>query len=358
MDQFSSLIPPQRELQVKTALGPVVDFVRSLNSGAALPESDQTDWTCKPTKEHPNPIIMLHGIFAPGFTTIRTSRQGIPSFYLKYGMIPGFDTIGGVTDIRNAAKELDVFITKVLAASSAQKIDLIGHSAGSVVARWYLKSLYHHLHNNTQDNQQDKKDTEDTDDTEGKKDKADEDTRLSRVHSVVSIAPVGKGTSMQGMLALSQVLGLYNYLADTVQPYCEACVQLLEGSDFMQDLYGEDGLQAEVPGVRYLNIVTSRDDAVTPFTNGVMTIPEPKSKPESSPKPNNNDEAGVEHAVLDVQNLVIENHCDFNPEKSRYSALFTNPFAFHATDTLLSSDSNTLDTISCIFDSPTTPTSS
>ena len=54
-------------------------------------------------------------------------------------MIPGFETIGGLAVIRDSAKELGTYITKVLAITSfpsTQKVDLIGHSEGTVVARY------------------------------------------------------------------------------------------------------------------------------------------------------------------------------------------------------------------------------
>ena len=64
---------------------------------------------------------------------------------------------------------------------------------------------------------------------------------------------------------MMQVLGVFDFLADAVQQYCSTCVQLLEGSELIKALYGDDGLQGEVLSVRYLNIVTSRDAMVTPL---------------------------------------------------------------------------------------------
>lgn len=249
-------------------------------------------------------------------------------------MIPGFETMGGLTDIRESAKELDAFITKVLATTSSpstQKVDLIGHSEGTVVARYYLKFL------DRQGQPQQKNEEDNTDETTHQE-------GPGRVRSLVSIAPVGKGTSVQGLLSMTQVLGVFDFLADAVQQYCAACVQLLEDSDLMKALYGDDGLQGEVPGVRYLNIVTSRDEMVTPFTNGVMTIPEAPKSPDVA-------RVEVEAEAPWLQNLVIENHCDFDPEHSSHFGIFQSPFAFHATNTFLSSDSGTLDaTIPCTLD--------
>lgn len=253
-------------------------------------------------------------------------------------MIPGFETLGGLSDMSESAKELDAFIQKVLTATAAtsstssapiQKVDIVAHSAGTVVARYYLKFL------DRQGIQQQQQQDEEEPLQE----------RPGRVRSLVSIAPVGKGTSVQGFLAMMRVLGIYDFLANFVQKYCVACLQLLEGSEFMQRLYGDDGLQGEVPGVRYLNVITSRDEAVTPFINGVMSIPEP---------PKFNEAFGVARTEVEaspqLQNLVIENHCAFNPNQSHHCGLFQSPFALYATNAFLSSDSGAIDTdIPCTF---------
>ncbi|KAG0290711.1 hypothetical protein BGZ97_006110 [Linnemannia gamsii] len=267
---------------------------------------------------------------------------------LKYGMIPGFGTLGGLSDMRESAKELDAFIQKVLTATattttttnassaSTQKVDIVAHSEGAAVARYYLKFLDRQTKQEQQQQQQQEQQEEEEEFLQ---------ERPGRVRSLVSIAPVGKGTSVLGLLAMTQILGIYDFLADTVQQYCVACVQILEGSDFMQELYGDDGLQAEVPGVRYLNVITNRDRAVTPFTNGVMDIPEP-------PKfkgVNGATKTEVEAPPL-LQNLVLENHCDSNPDQSDHCGIFQSPFALHATYAFLASDSGTIDTnIPCTF---------
>lgn len=53
---------------VEAALGSIADVFHSFNNGVSSPESDQTDWSCQLTDEHPNPVIMLHGLIAPSFT--------------------------------------------------------------------------------------------------------------------------------------------------------------------------------------------------------------------------------------------------------------------------------------------------
>ncbi|KAG0334483.1 hypothetical protein BG000_008303 [Podila horticola] len=315
--------------------------VLSFMAGAVEPEdpsynpevTDYTDWSCKPSKAHPYPVIMLHGLLAPSFTSWaylaqKLSENGYCVFQLKYGMLPNLDDVGGLTDIRDSAKELDAYVDKVLDATGATQVDLIGHSEGTVVPRWYLRYL----------------------------DGAD------RTRSLVSVSPIGRGTSLQGLLGISQVFGIFDFLSKQVEQYCPACVQLLDKSDFMQELYEDD--QESVPGVRYLNLVTRNDQLVTPFTRGLMKVakgvkkgvkktvekiekklqhPLKHGEDEDDEKDDDDDEVDGEESPKDlimknedIQNMVLEDYCDLDETHSNHFALFRAPFTFSAIDAFLS----------------------
>ncbi|KAF9960443.1 hypothetical protein BGZ72_006979 [Mortierella alpina] len=261
-----------------------------------------TDWSCKPSKNGANPIILLHGLLAyPPFKSTaymaeKLTQSGYCVYQLLYGMrplLPGMPDYGGISDIHESANELSAFVGKVLASTEASHVDLVGHSEGTVVARWYVKFL------------------------DGDK----------KVRSVVSISPVGRGTTLQGLLGVIDVFGgFFKSMMAQVANYCPACVQLLNDSDLLKELYADN--QETVHGVRYLNILTREDQIVTPYTNGVMKLEEQDTDPKS---------ARSARQELPSQNLIIEDYCPVvDPaEHSNHFALFRSPFAATATEAFL-----------------------
>ena len=49
--------------------------------------------------------------------------------------------LGGLDAIQNSAQEVAKFVDRVLFASGANKVNIIAHSAGTIVSRTYLKFL-------------------------------------------------------------------------------------------------------------------------------------------------------------------------------------------------------------------------
>ncbi|KAF9402801.1 hypothetical protein BGZ94_004827, partial [Podila epigama] len=287
--------------------------------------TDYTRWNCKPSEQHPYPVILLHGLIAPSFKSwaylAKTlSENGYCVFQLKYGMIPNLNNVGGLTDMRKSAKELAVYVDKVLEATGASKVDLIGHSEGTAVTKWYVRF---------------------------------EENAVEKTRSVVSVAPVGRGTNLQGLLGLSKLFGFYDPLKDKVESFCPACTQLLEGSDFMLQLYADD--IETLPGIRYLNIVTRNDQIVTPFTRGLITkaaqkfrhaihkIEDTVNQHLSGQHPlaqeedhDENDPPRELHMSSDdIQNIIFEEYCCTDILHANHFALFRAPFTFSAVDAFL-----------------------
>ena len=117
--------------------------IRAKNPDADPPGAN--DWNCKPSKKHPLPVVLVHG------TTDRPSaawnagaplfkNAGYCVFALTYGMLPG-STDGALDKIENSAQQLSDFVQKVLRATGAKKVNLVGHSQGGMMPFYYMNFL-------------------------------------------------------------------------------------------------------------------------------------------------------------------------------------------------------------------------
>lgn len=217
-------------------------FFRTTPTGA-------NDWSCKPSAAHPRPVVLLHGLGANAGANWDTmspllANNGYCVFALTYGALPGEQHVGGLIRMEKSAEQLKAFVDRVLSSTGASKIDIVGHSEGTVMPRYYLKFL-------------------------GGKEK---------VNRLVALTPLYRGTTLLGLGSLISglrgVLGpdLYKLIADgVIGQVCDSCDQFLPGSDFLTKL-NEGGYT--VPGVEYTNIVTRYDEAVTPYTSGIVEGPD------------------------------------------------------------------------------------
>ncbi|MET8876729.1 alpha/beta fold hydrolase [Nocardia sp. NPDC004604] len=216
-----------------------------INHGGSLPGSN--DWSCKPSAEHPNPVVLAHGtgggaqtnwgLYAP-----LLANEGYCVFSLTYGAFDlpwPISAVGGMLPIEQSAVQFGAFVDRVLAATGAAKVDVVGHSQGTVMPNYYAKRL-------------------------GGADKIDK---------YVSIAPAWFGSNAGGgadMAAFADRLGAGPFFHAAVGSLCQACTELLRDSAFLADL-NSDGVY--VPGITYTNIMASLDEVVVPYTSGFVTGP-------------------------------------------------------------------------------------
>ncbi|KAG0002559.1 hypothetical protein BGZ80_010843 [Entomortierella chlamydospora] len=126
-----------------------------------------------------------------------------------------------------SAKELSRFVDKVLKATGATKVDIVGHSEGSVLPRLYFKYL----------------------------------------DGVAKTASVQYGTTLDGIASILKARGLFDLPQGLLSPLCMACFQLIKGSSLLNDLNrGSDAY----PEVIYLMLVSKFDEFVTPYTSGFL----------------------------------------------------------------------------------------
>ena len=196
------------------------------------------DWTCKPTAAHPRPVVLVHGTFADMSNSWQAispllKNNGYCVFALNYGSYAGSGAIGvyGTGEIRNSAAELNAFVDKVRTATGAAEVDLVGHSQGGMMPRWYLKFL----------------------------------GGAEEVHTLVGLSPSNHGTTVDGIGLLARFFPGGEQFTGVL---CPACEEQIVGSAFLAELNnGGD----TVPGVDYTVIQTRYDQVVTPYTSAFLS---------------------------------------------------------------------------------------
>ncbi|SEC60296.1 esterase/lipase family protein [Rhodococcus koreensis] len=215
------------------------------NPDGSAPGSN--DWSCRPSDAHPEPVVLVHGtggarqtnwaVYAP-----LLANEGYCVYSLTYGNFPDLpwplDAIGGMTPIDTGTAQIAAFVDQVLASTGAAKVDLVGHSQGTVQANNYVKFF-------------------------GGADK---------VAKIVSLAPPWQGTYGNDQISAGRFLrslGIDDAVAAGF-PVCQACPEMLQGSKFI-DRMRAGGVY--VPGIEYTNIVTRYDELVVPYTSGLEPGP-------------------------------------------------------------------------------------
>jgi triacylglycerol esterase/lipase EstA (alpha/beta hydrolase family) len=202
------------------------------------------DWTCKPTAAHPRPVVLVHGTFADMSNSWQAlspllKNNGWCVFALNYGSYAGSGAIGvyGTGEIRNSAQELNAFVDQVRAATGAPEVDLVGHSQGGMMPRWYLKFL----------------------------------GGAGEVNTLVGLSPSNHGTTVDGIGLLARFFPGGSQFTGAL---CPACEEQIVGSQFLAELNsGGD----TVPGVEYTVIQTRYDQVVTPYTSAFLSGPSVKN---------------------------------------------------------------------------------
>jgi pimeloyl-ACP methyl ester carboxylesterase len=221
---------------------PVVYNIASARPGADTSPPGANDFSCRPSATHPNPVVLVHGLGATaaenwGTMSPLLKNHGYCVFALTYGLAPGEQLVGGVERMEESSAEFAKFVNRVLAATGAAKIDIVGHSEGTVMPQYYLKFR----------------------------------GGAAKVAKYVAITPLYKGTTLDGVNALISTLEvgapqLAGPVSDAIASGCGSCQEFLKGSPFLRHLY-RDGVYA-VHGVQYTTIMTKHDEAVTPYTSG------------------------------------------------------------------------------------------
>ncbi|MER0444795.1 alpha/beta fold hydrolase [Streptomyces sp. Edi4] len=200
------------------------------------PSSGWNNYSCKPSAAHPRPVVLVHGTFGngtdnwPALAPYLVDR-GYCVFSLDYGQLPGVPLFDGLGPIDQSAAQLATFVDKVLAATGTPKADLVGHSQGGMMPRWYLRFL----------------------------------GGAAKVNALVGIAPDNHGTTLDG---LTQLLPYFPGAENLLTLATPGLADQIAGSPFITRLnQGGD----TVPGVHYTVIASKYDEVVTPYRTQFLT---------------------------------------------------------------------------------------
>ena len=181
------------------------------------------DFDCKPSRAHPHPVVLVHGTFASaglnwGYIAPKLTAKGYCVFALDYGVRNG---VGATDDIRRSAAQLRAYVNRVRRATGARRVQIVGHSQGGMMPRYYLRFLGGARY---------------TDD-------------------LIGMAPSNHGTkTAEGLRA----------------PACPACEQQGTDSAFLRKL--NRGREVE-RGVDYTVVQTRHDTTVVPYTSAFLDGP-------------------------------------------------------------------------------------
>ncbi|WP_369384026.1 esterase/lipase family protein [Streptomyces sp. cg36] len=231
---------------------PLVSLVSlgGVNFGMALlgslpdperPPAGANDFTCRPTGAHPRPVVLVHGTFENAYDNWSglaplLKNAGYCVFALNYGERGPHALMKAVGPVPDSARQLARYVDKVLAATGAEQVDLVGHSqGGGVTPQWYLRF----------------------------------DGGAAKVHRLVGINPSSHGTTLLGLAHLANaVLDVAGRTGRPLGLDSPAAKDQTVGSSVLRRLYARGDTE---PGVAYTDIVTEFDEVVTPYTNQFLT---------------------------------------------------------------------------------------
>jgi triacylglycerol esterase/lipase EstA (alpha/beta hydrolase family) len=231
-----ALAASSAQAQLPVIYNGVIGYAHVSSTGSP---AGANDWSCKPSAAHPRPVVLVHGTFADMSDSWEALSpllvdNGYCVFALNYGSSNGSGAVGvyATGEIAASAAELSSFVDRVLAATGAQQVDIVGHSQGGMMPRYYIK----------------------------------DGGGAAKVHALVGLAPSNHGTTASGLFTVAEhIPGATAFFG-----LCQACEEQTIGSPFIANLNAGGETQ---PGVSYTVIESAYDEVVTPYTSAFLSGP-------------------------------------------------------------------------------------
>ncbi|MFG2956847.1 esterase/lipase family protein [Streptomyces sp. NPDC048291] len=233
------MLPWKRVLRPLTALllaAAVATVPAATAHASSAPTTGWNDYSCRPSAAHPRPVVLVHGTLGNSVDNWLSlapylEDRGYCVFSLDYGQLSGVPVFYGLGPIDKSAEQLSAFVDKVLAATGAAKADLVGHSQGGMMPRYYLRFL----------------------------------GGAAKVNALVGLAPDNHGATLSG---LTNLLPYFPGASDLIKATTPGLADQIPGSAFLTKLNaGGD----TVPGVHYTVISTKYDEVATPWQSQYLS---------------------------------------------------------------------------------------
>ncbi|MFT4050132.1 MAG: alpha/beta fold hydrolase [Solirubrobacterales bacterium] len=212
-------------------------MAQSLATGAAAPDG-ANPLLCKTSSAYPRPVILIHGTVENQRSNWNAAapllkNDGACVYTFNFGA--GLFTVGqfyGLDTVESSAGELKNFVNLVKLWTGKSQVDLVGHSQGGLVARYYIQFL----------------------------------GGASSVKNLVALASPNGGTTLSGIAKLADVVpGLADIF---VYSWCKSCADQVTGSAMLKKLNAGGGTSASV---KYTNIATKYDEVSTPYQTAFLS---------------------------------------------------------------------------------------
>jgi triacylglycerol lipase len=255
---LAALIAGPQGIATAADVGPTI----GLNQVIDASPPGANNWHCHPSAAHPRPVVLVHGFTGNqlvNWTYLAPilAAHGYCVFSLTYGREPGapppLSQVGGLVPMEHSVYEVIRFIDRVRHATGTAKVDVVGHSEGTLVPAYYIKFL----------------------------------GGARYVDNYVQMTPLWKGTTEHGVTTLIAPFENYGIGLSTIAPMCGACQEFAHGSAFLAKMNSDGG--PAVDSVHYTEIMSKFDEMVTPYTSGFL------------------------HG-RHVRNIVLQDHCPLNTD--------------------------------------------
>lgn len=140
---------PASAVAAQTALPVNYSFASAFAATYSAPATSPpgaNNFFCRPSAAHPYPVILVHGTFEnmddnwqAGAPVL--ANHGYCVFAFNYGGSSSTANLQGTEDIAASAGQLESFVNLVRAVTGAAKVDLVGHSQGGMMPRYYINFL-------------------------------------------------------------------------------------------------------------------------------------------------------------------------------------------------------------------------